>query len=257
MKIAVCQMNIAFEKKEENLNKICRFIFDAKEKNADIVFFPEMSLTGFSMNIKYTSEKNFENINTIKKCAKENNIYVGIGWVKPFLEKAENHYSIISNEGEIVCDYIKIHPFSYMQENQFFYGGEKVSYFKLCDMCFSTFICYDLRFPEIFQGVSYKSSVIVVAANWPESRREHWKCLLKARAIENQSYIIGVNCFGMQGDIYYAGDSCCFDPDGKIVFMADEKESLSVFHINNDVMEFRKNFPLKKDRKSYLYKKLI
>lgn len=257
MIIAICQQEIKFENKELNLKNICTNITKAKNKNADIVFFPEMSLTGFSMNIEKTSEKNSFNIQKIKDTAIKEKISVGFGWVKYIDDKAENHYTVVSDTGEVISDYIKIHPFSYAGEDRFFYSGEKVVDFKINDVNFSTFICYDLRFPEIFQIASKKSDVIVIPANWPEKRKEHWKTLLKARAIENQCYIIGVNCFGYQYEIYYSGDSCVLNPNGDIIIEAKEKEDLLFFELQNDTEKYRKDFPIKKDRKNELYKKLM
>ncbi len=257
VKAAVCQQNIVFEDKYCNLRKIFYNIVLAKKKNADIIFFPEMSLTGFSMNIDLTSEKNCCNIDEIKKLAVENNIYVGFGWVKSAGVKAENHYSVISSTGETAFDYVKIHPFSYAREDLFFIGGNDIKFFNISGIDFSAFICYDLRFPEVFQAASKKASVIVVAANWPMVRREHWECLLKARAIENQCYIIGVNCFGKQGDIYYSGNSSVFNPDGQLICCLEEKENLIVFEIENNTEMYRKKFPVKDDRKIELYKSIL
>lgn len=255
--IAVCQQEIVFENKYCNLKKIFENVLRAKKDGADIIFFPEMTLTGFSMNIAKTSERDFDNINKIKKIAAENNISIGFGWVKPAGAKAENHYSVVSSVGEIVFDYVKIHPFSYAKEDMFFYSGEKVYFFNINGVEFSAFICYDLRFPEIFQAASKNADIIVVAANWPFVRKEHWECLLKARAIENQCYIIGINCFGWQENIYYSGNSCIFNPDGKKVCSFEEKESIMVFKLLNDTERYRKGFPVKKDRKIDMYKKLL
>lgn len=249
-------MNIAFENKISNLKKIEKFIIEAKSKNADIVFFPEMSLTGFSMNISKTTESDFSNIEKIKKMAFQNEIFVGFGWVEKAGKKAKNCYSIIDKKGTEICKYVKIHPFSYSGENKYFLAGENIVTFNINKLNFGIFICYDLRFPEIFQIASKKASVIVVAANWPKDRRDHWLSLLKARAIENQAYIIGINCFGKQNEIYYSGDSCIYNPNGCKICSAEEEEKLIVFEIFDDVFEYRKNFPLKKDRRTDLYKKL-
>ena len=257
MKIAFCQQEIAFELKSKNLQKICDFVKKAKNENAEIIFFPEMSLTGFSMNIEKTAEKSDDNIKIVQKAAFDNFIHIGFGWVKPVSDRAENHYSVISPKGEFICDYIKIHPFSYANEDKLFIGGNKLAIFNINGVNFSVFVCYDLRFPEIFQVASKTADIIVVAANWPEKRREHWKTLLNARAVENQCYIIGVNCFGRQENIFYSGDSRVFNPDGELVCFAKEKEDMLIFDFFNDTEIFRKNFPVKQDRKSELYKKIL
>ncbi len=257
MRIAFCQQEIAFEDKNENLKRICSFVEKAKKENAEVIFFPEMSFTGFSMNIKNTVEKSDDNINIIKNLAVNNYIYIGFGWVNSILDKAENHYSVVSPKGEFICDYIKIHPFSYAGEDDFFVAGNRLAFFNINNIKFSVFICYDLRFPEIFQSASKKADVIIIAANWPEKRKEHWKTLLKARAIENQCYIIGVNCFGIQKNIFYSGDSRVYNPDGKIICFAKEKEDMVIFDFSNDTEKYRKAFPVKGDRKNEFYKKIL
>jgi len=257
LKIAFCQQEIVYESKSVNLEKICNFTEKAKNEDAEIIFFPEMSLTGFSMNIEKTAEKSNENINIIKKTAFDNSIYIGFGWVKPVSDKAENHYSVISPKGDFICDYIKIHPFSYAKEDMFFIDGNNLAFFNINGIKFSVFICYDLRFPEVFQAASKNSDIIIVAANWPEKRREHWKTLLNARAVENQCYIIGVNCFGIQKDIFYSGDSSVYNPNGEIISIAKEKEDLPVFDFFNDTEKYRKAFSIKNDRKNEFYKKIL
>ena len=257
MKIAICQMEIAYENKSKNLENMTKKIIQAAEKNSEIIFFPEMTLTGFSMNIKETCEKNKKNIDYIKNLALKNKINIGFGYVKPNNEQAENHYTIISKGGEVLCDYIKIHPFSYSNEDKFFIAGNKVVNYFINDIPISNFICYDLRFPEIFQAISNKVSIIVVVANWPQNRIEHWKTLLKARAIENQCYIIGVNCCGTQANLVYSGNSCVYNPNGDLVCDLGNSEKIEIFNFLDDISQYRTAFPLKTDRKNKFYKSLL
>ena len=134
--------------------------------------------------------------------------------------------------------------------------GKEISCFCLGGISFSTFICYDLRFPEIFRISARKSHVIIVPANWPKSRREQWITLLKARAIENQVYVIGVNCVGKIGSAIYSGDSCLIRPDGQVVISAVETEEVLTFHLMDDITMVRKNFPIWEDSKPVFYANL-
>ena len=143
-----------------------------------------------------------------------------------------------------------------MNEDKYFVGGEDISSVKINNFFISTFICYDLRFPEIFQAASKNSNVIVVAANWPSARKNHWLTLLKARAIENQVYIVAVNCFGIQNDNTYSGDSCIISPHGDIILGLLEDETLKTIDIEDDVEEYRRKYPFKKDRREDIYFKL-
>ena len=96
-------------------------------------------------------------------------------------------------------------------------------------------------------------SAIIIPANWPAKRAEHWKALLKARAIENQVYIFAANCQGNIGGIYYSGDSCVINPDGQVLEMLSDQEGVIVYDLVDDVFLYRKAFPVLKDRRKDLY----
>ena len=257
MKIAICQMEIQWENKLANYDRINMFCTQAKREKAELVLFPEMSVTGFSMNTAVTADKDNETVKRMQEIAKDLEIAVGIGWVKKsekVKNKCENHYTIVGRHGNILSDYIKIHPFSYSGEDEKFVGGDKVFHFDMGDTIFTSLICYDLRFPEVFQIASRKAEVLIVPACWPKRRRMHWNSLLKARAIENQCYIIGINCAGLIGGIEYSGDSQVITPNGDCILIADEgREQILFFELENDVDKYRKEFPVKKDRREELY----
>lgn len=250
MKIELCQTNIIWENKKANLEKAEKII---SQSNSDLLLFPEMSFTGFSSNTELTGENYNFTINSVKQLSLKYKKAIAFGWVYKKTEKAENHYTFINENGNILSDYVKIHPFSYSGEDNFFNGGSKINIFHYRDFNICNFICYDLRFPEIFQIASKKADLITVAANWPESRRDHWLTLLKARAIENICYIAAVNCVGNIGGLYYSGDSCLINPKGEIMETISNKEGSVSFEITNDTNIYRTNFPAKKDRREDLY----
>lgn len=257
MKIALYQMDIQWESKEINYLRVEDKLIEAQEKNMDLFVLPEMSFTGFSMNTEVTKESNLETISGISNYAKKYHIAIGFGWVKDCGEKSENHYTIVDKEGKMISDYAKIHPFSFSGEDKKFQGGKAINIFELDGVKFSTFICYDLRFPEIFQIASKEAHVIIVPANWPEKRREHWKCLLQARAIENQVYIIAVNCVGETGGVTYSGDSCVINPNGEIMINLSGQEGLLEYQLSGNADNFRNGFQVKHDRKENLYFELM
>jgi len=255
MKIGIFQSHIAWEDKEKNLKKLKKFL-STNKKDVDLLLLPEMSFTGFSMNTKATGEVNNESVDAIARICKEYRIAIGFGWVKNKTQ-SENHYTIVDENGKVMSDYVKIHPFSYSDEDKYFASGESLSFFEMNEIIFSTMICYDLRFPELFRIASKKSNVVIVPANWPEKRNEHWETLLRARAIENQVYIIGINCVGNIGNIEYCGSSCVISPDGEVLAEAYGTEAVMFFDLQNDVDEFRNRFPTYKDRKDKLYYNLM
>lgn len=262
MRLALAQTNIIWEDKRANLKHVEDILCSLRGR-AHLVLFPEMSLTGFSMNTAATADTERSTVKEIERLSEKYNISIGIGWVKQDNALAENHYSVITPDRGEVSDYVKLHPFSYSGEDKFFKGGDRLVSFSLCDFNISTAICYDLRFPEIFQIMSEKSGIIIVPANWPAKRREHWMTLLRARAIENQCYIAGVNCCGKMGELDYSGDSGLYNPDGKalepvevvnIGIIPDEK--VMIYDICNDVDSYRNSFPVKRDRRCELYSQL-
>lgn len=253
IKIALAQTNIVWEDKAENYKKAEEKIKEASSFGTQAIFFPEMSFTGFSMNTKATKEQNQKTIQQVGQFAKKYQMCIGFGWVKDCGERCENHYTIVDNIGNIVSDYAKLHPFSYSGEDKNFQGGDTVNTFLLKGICFSSFVCYDLRFPEIFQAVSKNAHVIVLAANWPAQRSNHWKALLKARAIENQVYMLAVNCVGTIGKTNYAGESCIINPNGDVQVYLAEREGNIYFELIDNVQRFRDAFPVKQDRREMLY----
>ncbi len=253
MKIALAQTNIVWEDKKRNEENAVAYILQAVNAGAEAVFFPEMSLTGFSMNIEVTAEKDGITVLKFRELASRYHVVIGVGWTQQKGESAENHYTIIGTEGEILSDYVKIHPFSYGNEDKFFIPGSKITYFKLGKYCWSNFICYDLRFPELFQIASQKAEVILVPANWPKKREHHWKSLLIARAIENQCYILAVNCVGRINEIEYGGGTCGISPEGSILDVLEGQAGIVVIDLQENVEELRRSFPVKQDRRWDFY----
>ena len=260
MRVAVVQTHIYWEEKKHNIEVARRYIEEAAEALADLIVFPEMSFTGFSMNLLAVEEQEakdeFCTNEEMKRLSTYYKIHIGYGWVKKGSQACENHYTIVDPKGNIISDYIKIHPFSYGEEHHYFTKGDHLSFCNIKGQRVSTFICYDLRFPEIFQVASKQAEVIVVAASWPEARKEHFTTLLKARAIENQCYIVASNCVGAINDDYYSGNSSLIAPNGSIIDTIEHKEGLIIADVLDDVETYRKTFPIKQDRREDLYQKL-
>ena len=256
MRLALAQMEPLWENKKGNFEASLKFLQEAKEKQADFVVFPEMSMTGFSMHPEKIGEdrENSETLSYFQKQAKEFGLYIGIGYVEYRLPKSYNSFAVISPQGEILADYQKIHPFTFGTESVHYTGGDHIVACKVKEFTVAPFICYDLRFPEIFQIASEKAQLILVPANWPAERRDHFITLLRARAIENQCYIAGVNRTGHARTFTYSGDSMIIDPFGKVIADAGDGEKLIVADLNLPLVEqYRAEFPAKNDRRKEFY----
>lgn len=257
MKIGLVQNNILWENKQFNLNSSKEYFKRAKDINIDLLLFPELSFTGFTMNVNSFQESDFYTIHYISSLCKTYDINVGIGYIQEIEdgEKAHNNYAIISKSGELLCNYSKIHPFAHSGENEFYLGGQEIVSCNINSITLCPFICYDLRFPEIFQIASIDCDLITVAANWPRSRINHWVSLLKARAIENQCYVAGINRIGMGNNIIYSGNSIVVNPLGEIIaYGEDGVDDIVVAEITKEtVLDIRNKFKFKDDRRVDLY----
>lgn len=277
MKVAICQTNIIWEDKNANLKKFRGILESLKDESLDLILLPEMSFTGFSMNCDVTAEevnpltdgignpqKYGRTTLAIRKMAEEYDVPIAVGWTRKTRTNPENRYSII-NEYGVILTQTKIHPFSFEGEDKLFKPGTKLPTATIAGFEVGIGICYDLRFPEVFQILSRTAELIIVPANWPKERIDHWKTLTKARAIENQTYLLGVNCCGEMNEKEYSGDSIVYSPEGnviepvKVININEElpEEQIQIYEITNDVDEIRDAFPMKNDRRNQFYADLL
>lgn len=258
MKVAVTQMDIVWENKEANRLTCKKMIGKAAENNAELIVFPEMTLTGFTMNTEYAGERKLDGGETIeyfKELSLEYGIDIIFGMV--YISDKSYNLSVLIEKGKLKAYYKKIHPFSYGKENNYYGKGNEMISVDYKGEGLSMFVCYDLRFPEIFQIASRKSKIITVIANWPAARIEQWDILLKARAIENQAFVIGVNRIGKGNGLEYVSSSAVYSPYGKRITESTDKELL---YANINITEadiYRKEFPVKEDRREALYIKML
>ena len=260
MILATVSLNQIWENKKENLILCEAYIKKASDKKVDLIVFPEMTLTGFSTNIEKTAEEenSSETIKNFQDLARSFNIAILFGVVINDGKKVLNRSVFVDNEGTVLAKYSKIHPFSFAGEDKYFNSGNKLVQFKFKDATIGLTICYDLRFPELYSAYSKECDIIINIANWPSKRIEHWNTLLKARAIENQVIIVGVNRTGSDASgLEYCESSNIFNADGKKLDF-EQLNEIKIFEINkNRTEEFKKNFNTTNDRKIEFYKGTI
>lgn len=254
MKIALIQMDIAWEKKAANLSRAAGLIKQARGEQADVAVLPEMFSTGFSMNVELLGEtEDGESASFLSDEARRHciNVIAGLQLIEPGEGKGMNKAIIFDRKGELVSTFSKLHLFSPAGEDRHFTPGKSPVVFGLEGVSSSVFICYDLRFPEVFRKVAPDVACVFVIANWPASRGDHWTSLIKARAIENQCYVAGVNRTGIDGNgITYAGQSCVFGPVGEEVTSAGSGEEMLVAEIDPSMVEkTRSEFPFLRDKR--------
>ncbi len=252
MKLCIAQYDIIWEDKPANMRRCRSFFEEASQLGGELIVFPEMSLTGFSMDDSLAEPSDGETCSFFCGLSRQ----YGIPCVFGYAERSGNrlYNRLAFTNGHDVVRYTKMHPFTIGGESRFT-GGEEAVSFSLGEAVIGMTICYDLRFPELYRELSKTCGAVIVSASFPASRREHWLTLLRARAIEDQCYIIGCNRTGIGGGIEYSGDSAVFAPDGRLICSAGCEERLLVADIAfAAVRELRDSFPFINDRKNHIYR---
>lgn len=252
MKIASIQLDIVWEDKQANLSKAERLIQQAKKDDCDLVVLPEMFNTGFSMNASSIAESvNGKTTQQLCEIAKQNNINLIAGITESLDDQFLNIAIFITRDGEVNAKYIKNYPYTPSGESKAYSTGNEQVIFDVDGVSSSLFICYDLRFPELFRKVAKQIEIIFIIASWPEIRQDHWESLLKARAIENQCFVVGVNRIGSDANkLAYAGGSHVFDPLGKDLSRGGKNQEYIVTDLDiAEVNKIRRKLPFLEDIK--------
>lgn len=255
LKISVFQFDLAWEDIVANRAKIDRML-EQMRTDTDVVFLPEMFSTGFTMNVSQVAETmSGETIEWLKQQSREHRVALCGSLIIQDADKYYNSLVFITPSGTVL-HYDKRHLFAMGNEDGYFQAGSKrliVEYegWRICPL-----ICYDLRFP-VWSRNRNEYDVLVYCANWPESRKDLWNTLLKARAIENQSFVIGVNRVGVDGNqISYSGNSQLIDAKGRLVASGDESAESIIFaeFSSKELADFRIKFPVLNDADEFVIK---
>lgn len=222
-KIALTNMDIVWEDKEANKIQCEEMIREAADEHADIIIFPEMTLTGFSLRVREMADYHEETIIFFSSLATKYSIAIGFGYITMPDEFGRNHFCLVDGKGNVLADYEKIHPFTHGGETKVYRGGNRICHVLMDEINLGMAVCYDLRFPEMFQQMPLKTNTVFLIANWPESRVNQWHSLLSARAIEMSSYVVGVNRIGVGNDIRYTKSSAAYAPDGSLILTESKK----------------------------------
>jgi omega-amidase len=247
------QTKLHWENKEANLN-----MFEEKINMIDvagqIVVLPEMFSTGFSMKPEQLAEEmNGPAVEWMKRVAAEKKIILTGSLI---ISDEGNYYNrlIWMLPNGHFGYYDKRHLFAFGEEDKHYSGGSKRLIASVSGWKVNLMVCYDLRFPvwarqQFDDERNFEYDVLIYVANWPERRNTAWKSLLRARAIENQCYVIGVNRVGDDGNnIYHSGDSMAIDPLGEILYqMADEEDVFSIKLDKEHLLDIRKKFQFWRD----------
>ncbi|MBW1649925.1 MAG: amidohydrolase [Deltaproteobacteria bacterium] len=248
LKITIIQSKIIWEDIKTNIEMFDKKIDSINEKT-DLILLPEMFTTGFTMNApKLAESMEGETVDWLKKKSKEKKADIAGSLIIKEKEKFFNRLVWADPNGKIII-YNKKHLFSIAGEDKIYTCGTEKAIVNIKGWRIAPFICYDLRFPTWSVNLNTVYDLATYTANWPSRRSYAWNTLLCARAIENQSYIAGINRVGLDGNgILYSGGSKIIDPFGMPIFDAEKKEIIRTQSLKFEPLhKHRQNFPVFKD----------
>ena len=245
MHVIALQLDIVWEDKVANHDKVRRLLSLARPAPGTLVVLPEMFATGFSMNLPSIGDGNGETLKFLAAIAKTYRVNMLAGVVRG----RRNEAVLLGADGREVARYAKIHLFSFAGEMRHFVAGTTPVVVDCNEFRLAPVVCHDLRFPELFRDcVKRGANLFAIIANWPTPRLDHWLTLLKARAIENQAYVIGVNRCGRDPNVEYPGRSQIISPRGEVLADAGETEGAVHAELDFAALEaYRQEFPTLQD----------
>lgn len=259
MEIAIIQTKLFFGDVEKNYKLMEEKIIEAAKKKPDTIFLSEMWNTSFfPKNIKELADKDGSRTKGfLSNLSRELNINIVGGSVATIKEdKLFNTSYVFNRKGELVGSYDKVHSFSPAGEHEVFEPGDKLCIFEIDGIKCGLSICYDLRFAEWIRMHALENiSLFFLPAAWPDKRILHWNVLNRARAIENQMFVICSNSIGSTDKMKFGGNSAIINPWGEYVIEPDDKDEIKTGSIDISIIKgIKESINVFKDRKKGFYK---
>jgi len=245
LRVTTIQTNLYWNDIQANLSNLEEKIWSLSNQT-DLIILPEMFTTGFTMEVnKLAEHSNLTTFRWMKQMAAQTNAVICGSYIVAENQQFFNRLVWMQPDGKYE-KYDKKHLFRMADEHQFYTAGNEKLLVKLKGWVINPMICYDLRFPVWSRNtIENQYDIAIYIANWPQKRALHWNALLKARAIENLCYTIGVNRVGNDGKgIHYAGDTSVIDMKGEIIYTQSEIEEIKTITLNHEnLIDYRKAFP--------------
>jgi omega-amidase len=255
--ISLAQMDIALGNPEANLEKAAALTAESARRGSNLVVFPEMWTTGMDWpNLDRLAAKQEDIVKRVAALARQHKIWINGSMLTRDEQRQPTNTSILFDpQGEQAGVYRKIHLFGVMDEDKYLAAGQQLTTVETSWGQSGLAICYDLRFAEMFRTYALQGvNMVYIPAEWPHPRLAHWQILLRARAIENQMYMVAVNRVGSDGTYQFFGHSAIIDPWGNTIIEGGETEVLLTATIDTDeVTTVRQKIPVFQDRRPELY----
>jgi omega-amidase len=263
MKIAAAQITCAVGQVETNILKMREFCERAHQAGAELVVFPEMADTGYSMQViqEHAAAWTEGAVPRLRDLAKELSIAIIAGVSEREGGAIYNSQVAIDASGQSVAKYRKTHLFgpAPIEEHKCFSPGDALVSLPFGGLRLGLTICYDLRFPEVYRVLACEQgvNVFIISSAWPFPRAEHLRVLAIARAVENQSYVILSNRVGKDDGVSTCGGSAIIDPYGVVIAAGSaDREELVVAEVSEEtIRSVRNRMPVFQDRRDELYRR--
>ena len=262
MKVGIAQIDCAVGDWKANLETIAAEAGRAAEAGCEVMLVPEMADTGYDMAALRTHASDWDGgpCARLREVAAEVGVAIICGLSERVGDDIYNSAAVIDRSGKLAGTYRKLHLFSVPPacEAEHFTQGDSLTLVELCGFRFGIMICYDIRFPELARALTLSGAdVLTVSAAWPTGRIEHWRLLNRARAVENQAYVLAANRVGTDGELTHGGNSLIIDPYGEIVASAnDNDQTLIVADIERErINKVRATMRVFDDRRADVYGK--
>lgn len=256
--ISLGQMDVRLGDPAANWHTVQTMTAEAKRRGSDVVVFPELWSTGYDLEnaAKYATPTDAGLFAQVAALAQTHQIAI-LGSCLSLMGEGKfgNTAVYFDANGRSLGEYSKLHLFRLMQEEQFLTAGPRPKLVEPAWGKAGLSICYDLRFPELFRRYALAGAQLVfVPAEWPHPRLVHWQTLLRARAVENQMFVVACNRVGRSKNTDFFGHSCIIDPWGELVIELGEGEMLGTAVIDIEkVNEVRAKIPVFEDRRPEVY----
>lgn len=251
MQWTALQFDVAWEAPDTNALNVTAMLGAADPQPGSVVALPELFATGFTMNADLAVRAEEKTRRLLSELARALEIHLVAGLARATPTGPANQAVWFDPAGELAGSFTKLHPFSPAGEHHAYVPGQDVAIWDIAGLAVAPLLCYDLRFPESFRRACLQGAeVFCVPANWPAVRQEHFRTLLRARAIENQACVVGINRIGADPNARYAGGSVAFDATGGVLAEAGSGPEALAFTIDPQaIRSARADFPALADRR--------
>ena len=244
--VALGEYDTGWENPLQSLQRARSLAQVARANGANLLVLPEMCATGFTMNAeRFAEAEDGFSGRELSAIASDHAFWIVAGLAVRRRGRYLNSALAFAPDGSLAGTYYKQRLFGYAQETSVYSAGTRACVVQISGLSVALFVCFDLRFPELFRKVGPAVDACVIVANWPSARQHHWEVLARARAIENQCYVIAVNRRGEADGLKYLGGSLMLDPWGDRCDYPAAGSDLRIGEISRaNVLKVRKAFPL-------------